>query len=106
YTRIGLPLAGRLLSASWGTVGDFLGPSIEQFYAAHRQAELECYWRAVGLEHIRGHANGLLCSQARRVARLLDTRAPAVYSLAPVVRFARGGAGSGSRSAHRGWSFG
>jgi len=48
YTRFGLPLAGRLLSASWGTVGDFLGPSIEQFYAAHRQAELECYWRARG----------------------------------------------------------
>ena len=27
YTRIGLPLAGRLLSTSWGTVGDFLGRS-------------------------------------------------------------------------------
>jgi demethylmenaquinone methyltransferase / 2-methoxy-6-polyprenyl-1,4-benzoquinol methylase len=53
YTRIGLPIAGRLLSTSWGTVGDFLGPSIERFYAAHRQAELECYWRAAGLEHLR-----------------------------------------------------
>src|SRR5207248_6083587 len=52
YTRIGLPLAGRLLSTSWGTVGNFLGPSIEQFYAVHRQAEVECYWRAAGLEHI------------------------------------------------------
>jgi len=50
YTRIGLPLAGRLLSSSWGTVGDFLGPSIEGFYAAHPQAEVECYWRAAGLE--------------------------------------------------------
>jgi demethylmenaquinone methyltransferase / 2-methoxy-6-polyprenyl-1,4-benzoquinol methylase len=53
YTRIGLPLAGRTLSTSWGTVGDFLGPSIEQFYAVHPQAELECYWRAAGLEHIK-----------------------------------------------------
>jgi demethylmenaquinone methyltransferase/2-methoxy-6-polyprenyl-1,4-benzoquinol methylase len=52
YTRIGLPLAGRLLSTSWGTVGDFLGPSIEQFYAVHPQAELECYWQAAGLEHL------------------------------------------------------
>src|SRR6266851_7565339 len=42
YTRIGLPLAGRLLSPSWGTVGDFLGPSIEHFYAVHSQAKLEC----------------------------------------------------------------
>src|SRR5579859_379824 len=53
YTRIGLPLAGRVLSTSWGTVGDFLGPSIEQFYTVHRQAELECYWRVAGLEHLR-----------------------------------------------------
>ncbi len=52
YTRIGLPLAGRLLSTSWGTVGDFLGPSIEHFYAVHSQAKLECYWRAAGLEAI------------------------------------------------------
>src|SRR5229473_3063543 len=50
YTRIVLPLAGRLLSSSWGTVGDFLGPSIEGFYAAHPQTEVECYWRAAGLE--------------------------------------------------------
>jgi demethylmenaquinone methyltransferase / 2-methoxy-6-polyprenyl-1,4-benzoquinol methylase len=53
YTRIGLPLAGRLLSTSWRTVGDFLGPSIEQFYAVHPQAKLEYYWRAAGLEHVK-----------------------------------------------------
>jgi demethylmenaquinone methyltransferase/2-methoxy-6-polyprenyl-1,4-benzoquinol methylase len=52
YTRIGLPLAGRALSVSWGAVGDFLGPSIEEFYAVHPQAKLECYWRAAGLEHL------------------------------------------------------
>src|SRR5258708_31359215 len=44
-----LRLAGRLLSTSWGTVGDFLGPSIEHFYAVHSHAKLECYWRAAGL---------------------------------------------------------
>ena len=53
YTRVGLPLAGRLLSSSWGMVGDFLGPSIERFYAAHSQAQLECYWRAAGLANVR-----------------------------------------------------
>jgi demethylmenaquinone methyltransferase / 2-methoxy-6-polyprenyl-1,4-benzoquinol methylase len=52
YTRIGLPLAGRLLSTSWGAVGEFLGPSIEQFYAVHPQAKLESYWRAAGLDAI------------------------------------------------------
>jgi demethylmenaquinone methyltransferase / 2-methoxy-6-polyprenyl-1,4-benzoquinol methylase len=44
YTRLGLPLAGRLLSTSWGTVGDFLGPSIEQFYALHPNRS----WSATG----------------------------------------------------------
>jgi demethylmenaquinone methyltransferase / 2-methoxy-6-polyprenyl-1,4-benzoquinol methylase len=53
YTRIGLPLAGRVLSPSWAAVGDFLGPSIEQFYAVHSQARLECCWRAAGLERLR-----------------------------------------------------
>lgn len=52
YTRIGLPVAGRLLSTSWGTVGEFLGPSIERFYAVHTQAKLECYWREAGLQAI------------------------------------------------------
>src|SRR5258708_21714603 len=47
-----LRLAGRLLSSSWGTVGDFLGPSIEHFYAVHPQAKLERYWRAAGLQAI------------------------------------------------------
>ncbi|HEX8967718.1 MAG TPA: class I SAM-dependent methyltransferase [Chloroflexota bacterium] len=52
YTRLGLPLTGRLLSTSWGAVGDFLGPSIEQFYAVHPQPKLEWYWRAAGLEAV------------------------------------------------------
>src|ERR1035437_5005555 len=33
YTRIGLRLAGRAVSAKWSSVGAFLGPSIERFYA-------------------------------------------------------------------------
>jgi demethylmenaquinone methyltransferase/2-methoxy-6-polyprenyl-1,4-benzoquinol methylase len=52
YTRIGLPVAGRLVSLSWGAVGDFLGPSIERFYAVHSQAKLVSYWQAAGLEDV------------------------------------------------------
>jgi demethylmenaquinone methyltransferase/2-methoxy-6-polyprenyl-1,4-benzoquinol methylase len=33
YTRVGLPLAGRLVSPAWARVGRFLGPNIEQLYA-------------------------------------------------------------------------
>ncbi|MGZ6266615.1 MAG: class I SAM-dependent methyltransferase, partial [Candidatus Limnocylindrales bacterium] len=33
YTRIGLRLGGRVVSARWSAVGAFLGPSIERFYA-------------------------------------------------------------------------
>ena len=53
YTRVGLPLGGRLVSARWAAVGAFLGPSIERFYAAHPPAALERYWRAAGLSDVR-----------------------------------------------------
>jgi len=53
YTRIGLPVAGRLVSAKWSAVGAFLGPSIERFYARHAIADLERDWRAAGLGEIR-----------------------------------------------------
>jgi demethylmenaquinone methyltransferase / 2-methoxy-6-polyprenyl-1,4-benzoquinol methylase len=49
YTRIGLPVAGRLVSAKWSAVGAFLGPSIERFYAHHPAAALERYWADAGL---------------------------------------------------------
>jgi demethylmenaquinone methyltransferase / 2-methoxy-6-polyprenyl-1,4-benzoquinol methylase len=44
YTRVGLPLMGRLVSPAWFEVGRFLGPSVEQFYA--RETDLEALWRA------------------------------------------------------------
>ena len=53
YTRVGLPVGGRLFSAKWSAVGAFLGPSIEGFYRRHSLADLERYWRAAGLGHIR-----------------------------------------------------
>ena len=40
YTRVGLPLLGRLVSRDWYEVGRFLGPSIDGFYARHPLDEL------------------------------------------------------------------
>jgi demethylmenaquinone methyltransferase/2-methoxy-6-polyprenyl-1,4-benzoquinol methylase len=49
YTRIGLPLAGRMISPKWSAVGAFLGPSIERFDAHHPVVALERYWHEAGL---------------------------------------------------------
>src|SRR5437764_4497332 len=35
WVRIGLPGAGRVISPGWADVGDFLGPSIRDFYARY-----------------------------------------------------------------------
>lgn len=53
YTRIGLPAAGRLVSARWSAVGSFLGPSIERFHARHPVAAVERYWLDAGLRDVR-----------------------------------------------------
>ena len=52
YVRVGLPVAGRLISPGWHEVGAFLGPSIREFHARlplRRQLEL---WRSAGLEDV------------------------------------------------------
>jgi demethylmenaquinone methyltransferase/2-methoxy-6-polyprenyl-1,4-benzoquinol methylase len=52
YTRVGLPLLGRIVSRGWFEAGRFLGPSIEGFYREYplaRQAEL---WRAAGIGRV------------------------------------------------------
>lgn len=53
YTRLGLPLGGRVVSAKWSAVGAFLGPSIERFYARHPLPAVERYWREAGLSDVR-----------------------------------------------------
>jgi demethylmenaquinone methyltransferase/2-methoxy-6-polyprenyl-1,4-benzoquinol methylase len=50
YTRLGLPLLGRLLSSAWFEVGRFLGPNIEQFYA--QTPDLPALWRSAGIEQV------------------------------------------------------
>ena len=53
YTRVGLPIAGRVVSARWSAVGAFLGPSIERFYDRHPIAAVEEMWRQAGLGDLR-----------------------------------------------------
>ena len=51
YTRAGLPLLGRQVSAAWFEVGRFLGPSIEELYA--REPDLPALWRSAGIGDVR-----------------------------------------------------
>ncbi len=53
YVRVGLPLAGRVISPAWGTVGSFLGPSIRAFYARWPEAKLLDLWRQAGVGDVR-----------------------------------------------------
>jgi demethylmenaquinone methyltransferase / 2-methoxy-6-polyprenyl-1,4-benzoquinol methylase len=51
--RVGLPVAGRVISPGWHEVGAFLGPSIRDFHRRlplERQVEL---WRQAGIEEVR-----------------------------------------------------
>jgi demethylmenaquinone methyltransferase/2-methoxy-6-polyprenyl-1,4-benzoquinol methylase len=51
YTRVGLPLLGRLVSPAWLEVGRFLGPSIERLHAV--EPHLPGLWRAAGIRDVR-----------------------------------------------------
>jgi demethylmenaquinone methyltransferase / 2-methoxy-6-polyprenyl-1,4-benzoquinol methylase len=53
YVRAGLPLAGRLISPDWAEVGDFLGPSIEDFWRRIPLPRLLDLWHDAGIEHVR-----------------------------------------------------
>jgi demethylmenaquinone methyltransferase / 2-methoxy-6-polyprenyl-1,4-benzoquinol methylase len=53
YVRVGLPVAGRVISPGWHEVGSFLGPSIREFHSRlplERQLRL---WRTAGIEDVR-----------------------------------------------------
>jgi demethylmenaquinone methyltransferase / 2-methoxy-6-polyprenyl-1,4-benzoquinol methylase len=53
YVRVGLPLAGRVVSPGWHEVGRFLGPSIRGFYERVPLGELLSLWREAGVEDVR-----------------------------------------------------
>jgi demethylmenaquinone methyltransferase / 2-methoxy-6-polyprenyl-1,4-benzoquinol methylase len=53
YVRVGLPAAGRVISPGWTRVGDFLGPSIRDFYARWPEDRLVPAWRDAGVRDVR-----------------------------------------------------
>jgi demethylmenaquinone methyltransferase/2-methoxy-6-polyprenyl-1,4-benzoquinol methylase len=49
YVRVGLPLAGAVVSPGWRSVGSFLGTSIRDFYERLPEPQLLELWREVGI---------------------------------------------------------
>ena len=91
YTRVGLPLAGWVVSKRWRDVGAFLGPSIESFYQRHPQEQLEGYWRDAGLTDLRVRrmslGGGTVMSATRAASPAISEQRPrlgaAFYALRP-----------------------
>ena len=59
HVRIGLPLAGRLISPGWHEVGRFLGGSIRDFHARYPQPALLGLWREAGIEDVQARRPSL-----------------------------------------------
>jgi demethylmenaquinone methyltransferase/2-methoxy-6-polyprenyl-1,4-benzoquinol methylase len=59
YTRVGLPVAGRIVSREWYEVGRFLGPSIDGFWRRYPLATQLGWWRAAGVGAVRWHRMSL-----------------------------------------------
>ena len=57
HVRVGLPVAGRLISPGWHEVGRFLGPSIRDFYARLPLERVLGLWRDAGIGDV--HARRL-----------------------------------------------
>ena len=53
YVRVGLPVAGRVISPGWHEVGTFLGPSIREFHERLPISEQVELWRSSGIEDVR-----------------------------------------------------
>jgi demethylmenaquinone methyltransferase/2-methoxy-6-polyprenyl-1,4-benzoquinol methylase len=53
YVRVGLPLAGWVISPGWRDVGAFLGPSIRSFHRRLPPERLLDVWRAAGVANPR-----------------------------------------------------
>jgi demethylmenaquinone methyltransferase/2-methoxy-6-polyprenyl-1,4-benzoquinol methylase len=49
YVRVGLPVAGAVLSPGWRSVGSFLGTSIREFYDRLPELRLLELWREAGI---------------------------------------------------------
>src|SRR3954470_1857286 len=52
YVRVGLPVAGRVISPGWHEVGTFLGPSIRELHRRLPIGEQIELWRGAGIEDV------------------------------------------------------
>jgi demethylmenaquinone methyltransferase / 2-methoxy-6-polyprenyl-1,4-benzoquinol methylase len=52
YVRLGLPLAGLVVSSGWANVGDFLGPSIRGFWGRWPPERLRGAWEGAGIREV------------------------------------------------------
>jgi demethylmenaquinone methyltransferase/2-methoxy-6-polyprenyl-1,4-benzoquinol methylase len=52
WTRVGLPIAGRLIGGGWREVGTFLNPSIREFYDRWPEPRLLAAWREAGIAEV------------------------------------------------------
>ena len=52
WTRVGLPVAGRVIGHGWHEVGTFLNPSIRGFYERWPEPRLLAAWRDAGIEDV------------------------------------------------------
>ena len=52
HVRVGLPLAGTMLSPGWRSVGSFLGPSIRDFFERLPEPQLLDLWREAGIHGV------------------------------------------------------
>jgi demethylmenaquinone methyltransferase/2-methoxy-6-polyprenyl-1,4-benzoquinol methylase len=59
YVYAGLPLAGRAISPGWASVGDFLGPSIEELWLRLPLPRLLDLWREAGIEDVQARRMSL-----------------------------------------------
>jgi demethylmenaquinone methyltransferase / 2-methoxy-6-polyprenyl-1,4-benzoquinol methylase len=53
WVRVGLPVAGRLISPGWHAVGGFLGDSIRDFHRRFPPQQLLALWREAGIADVR-----------------------------------------------------
>lgn len=52
YVRVGLPAAGAVIAPGWHEVGDFLGPSIRNFWMEWPEPRLLDAWRDAGFDRV------------------------------------------------------
>jgi demethylmenaquinone methyltransferase/2-methoxy-6-polyprenyl-1,4-benzoquinol methylase len=59
YVKVGLPIAGRLISEGWHEVGKFLGPSIRDFWARNPLERLLPLWSEAGIDRVQARTLSL-----------------------------------------------